>query len=396
MSEKSIMKATPHIMRILDDEDRLVSDQILFAAPASSYSDPETELRRRDGYLMLARVKNNPPPAKYVPKPHPLWAPAVTREQARQNIVSFDRAAPGVLEQFGYGVVKGLGNTVDTFERISPGTSLLRAAEIMTPVKWINEKIQKLENPMTVPEEFASQIGQFVPTFLLGLKGADRVIPLLKDTGRFSRFFNFTAKPTAAGITAEQLAFDPAEPRLSDAIEEAGWSNPVTRTLRSDPSDSELLSRTKMVAEGFLSGLIPDMPVSMARGVLSGRFYDAMQQRLIRKYLDQGFNEKQAKYLASPYNGQGHHFISQTWLDKKNVPRWVIDSPLNVRKPSGISVGDFYELHYKVDPSYGGSALPWRSTVGGGRWKGGQLGMQKYDKAGRLWHGSPTALKLSV
>lgn len=114
------------------------------------------------------------------------------------------------------------------------------------------------------------------------------------------------------------------------------------------------------------------------------------------KFLGQGFNPAQAEYLAMPYplTGKGHHsFITQAMGRKYNLPKWVVDNPLNVLKPNGISRGDFYELHYKVDPYFFNANFP---TAIGGSWRGSSLGLEKYGTAGRIWYSIPTSLKVTV
>jgi hypothetical protein len=86
----------------------------------------------------------------------------------------------------------------------------------------------------------------------------------------------------------------------------------------------------------------------------------------------------------------GHHFVGRRF----GLPSIISDSPLNVLKPNGISRGNFYELHFKVDPFYPGSRLP--RAAGGGIWNGTSLGLEKYGTVGRLWYGSPTPLKVTV
>lgn len=107
------------------------------------------------------------------------------------------------------------------------------------------------------------------------------------------------------------------------------------------------------------------------------------------RFLSQGFNADQAKYLAQPYEGMGHHFFRREW----DLPEVITESPLSILKPSGISRGDFYELHYKVDPTFYGARFP--SSIGGS-WSGRSLGLQKYGTVGRLWYGSPAPLKVTV
>jgi hypothetical protein len=108
------------------------------------------------------------------------------------------------------------------------------------------------------------------------------------------------------------------------------------------------------------------------------------------KFVSQGFSPAQAEYLAEPYVGMGHHFVGRRF----GLPSIISDSPLNVLKPNGISRGNFYELHFKVDPFYPGSRLP--RAAGGGIWNGTSLGLEKYGTVGRLWYGSPTPLKVTV
>ncbi len=108
----------------------------------------------------------------------------------------------------------------------------------------------------------------------------------------------------------------------------------------------------------------------------------------VERYIAQGFSPKAAAHLAEPYPewGMGHHFIPR----RMGLPESYGDSVFNVLKPEGISRGDFYELHYKVDPSYRGG------SVKGEKWNGEALGLKKYGLADRIWHGSPPPLKARV
>jgi hypothetical protein len=55
-----------------------------------------------------------------------------------------------------------------------------------------------------------------------------------------------------------------------------------------------------------------------------------------------------------------------------------------------MNQGRFYELHYKVDPTFHGTRFPWSI---GGKWKGAQLGLQKYGPLTRWWHATPGPTK---
>lgn len=110
------------------------------------------------------------------------------------------------------------------------------------------------------------------------------------------------------------------------------------------------------------------------------------------KYLGQGFTPAKAAHLAEPYPkyGMGHHYGPR----RMALPRSYSESVFNRLKPEGITRGDMYELHYKVDPEFKGTGFPAR--VGGGGWSGAGLGLKEYGLAGRIWHGSPAPLKARV
>jgi len=76
------------------------------------------------------------------------------------------------------------------------------------------------------------------------------------------------------------------------------------------------------------------------------------------------------------------------------VPPIISNSTLFLLKPPNVNTGDFFERHFQVDPHYYGGKI--RKEFGGGRWSGKDLGWQKYDRLGRLWHGSPAPLKAAV
>lgn len=119
------------------------------------------------------------------------------------------------------------------------------------------------------------------------------------------------------------------------------------------------------------------------------------------KYLAQGFSPQVAAYLAEPYpaSAMGHHFIPRDYklpkiLGGGRLPRSYSDGPFNKLAPEGISRGDMYELHYRVDPRFYATGLP--GKVGGGVWDGTAIGLQRHGLPGRLWHGSPAPLKARV
>ncbi len=75
------------------------------------------------------------------------------------------------------------------------------------------------------------------------------------------------------------------------------------------------------------------------------------------------------------------------------LPRVISESPFNLLKPPGISRGDMYEKHFKVDSKFMVARLPPHL---GKSWQGEALGIQKHSLAGRVVHGAPPALKRTV
>lgn len=125
------------------------------------------------------------------------------------------------------------------------------------------------------------------------------------------------------------------------------------------------------------------------------------------KYIAQGFDPENATKLARIYGGRGHHYFGRAgapdeflglempeMLKNLRLPSKINESPFNILKPSGITYGDMYELHYKVDPHFGGAKLPGRGKGEG--WSGKRLGLKKYGELGRVWHGAPLPLHSAV
>jgi hypothetical protein len=125
------------------------------------------------------------------------------------------------------------------------------------------------------------------------------------------------------------------------------------------------------------------------------------------KFAGQGFSPAEAARLAEPYDGMGHHFFPRSGLPPSvegvsmpdslvgwQLPTWLSDSAFNVLKPNNMHKGDFYELHYRVDPDFKGTKI-FRGRPG---WSGAALGLKdkQYGLLGRLWHGSPAPLNAAV
>jgi hypothetical protein len=121
----------------------------------------------------------------------------------------------------------------------------------------------------------------------------------------------------------------------------------------------------------------------------------------VAKYTAQGFSPEVAAHLAKPYpsKAMGSHYAPRDYklpklLGGGPLPKRYSDSAFNVLAPKGISRGDMYELHYKVDPRFHAARLPTGLELRS--WHGGRLGLEEYGHLGRLWHGAPEPLKARV
>jgi hypothetical protein len=138
-------------------------------------------------------------------------------------------------------------------------------------------------------------------------------------------------------------------------------------------------------------------------GLNAARAFAATRDANVAKFLAQGFDEPTARYLSKPYEGQGDHAVIPRRQDsvggipipllkKARLPDGLMDSPLNVSKPRGMSQGDFYEYHYGVDPRFYGAKLP--SELNGGKgWSGKRLGLDRTRGLEGAWARTPQIWK---
>ena len=142
----------------------------------------------------------------------------------------------------------------------------------------------------------------------------------------------------------------------------------------------------------------------VATGLNAARTFAATRQANVAEMMEKGLNEPTARYLSKRYEGQGDHvlipkhriyilgFKAPDWFKKLDIPDWIMDSPLNVSKPRGMSQGDFYEYHYSVDPRYHGGTLP-ADLNGGKGWSGKRLGLERDPGLGRILKRTPQIWK---
>jgi hypothetical protein len=110
----------------------------------------------------------------------------------------------------------------------------------------------------------------------------------------------------------------------------------------------------------------------------------------VARFMEQGFSPEAAEYLASGYNGMGHHNLPRA----AGWPADVADSSFFLLKPPWMNRGRFYERHFAVDPHFYGAKI--RASAGGGSWSGNALGLKKYGPLGQFWLGTTTPLKTAA
>ena len=110
----------------------------------------------------------------------------------------------------------------------------------------------------------------------------------------------------------------------------------------------------------------------------------------VARFVAQGFAPNTAEYLASSYEGMGHHSLPRV----AGWPAKVADSSFFLLKPPWMNRGRFYERHYAVDSEFHGARI--RATAGGGSWSGNALGLKKYGPLGQFWFGTTTPLKTAA
>jgi hypothetical protein len=110
----------------------------------------------------------------------------------------------------------------------------------------------------------------------------------------------------------------------------------------------------------------------------------------VDRFVKQGFAPETAEFLASPYEGMGHHSLARS----AGWPAEVADSPFFLVKPPWMNRGRFYERHYAVDPHFYGAKI--RASAGGGSWSGKALDLTKYGPLGQFWFGTTTPFKAAA
>ena len=193
---------------------------------------------------------------------------------------------------------------------------------------------------------------------------------------------NVVAKDVGAGLRRFQVKIDPA-------------ASPSANTLAGEEARNFNIGLNRGEAAFDAASLL--YGGAEAKGL--AELGSASEEAAAVKYLARGYPKGLSDYFATPYDGQGHHYLPKrtelpAWLGGGTVPPIISDSPFFLLKPSNMTKGDFFERHFQVDPHYYGGKIS--KDFGGGGWSGKKLGWQKHNRLGRLWYGSPAPLKAAV
>jgi hypothetical protein len=198
-----------------------------------------------------------------------------------------------------------------------------------------------------------------------------------------------------------RLANDAASAGVDAVHNLVPFTTPMARTASGELGHEFGIGMNAGETATNVAGLIAAPEVF--EGLNAARTFAATREADVARRMAQGFDEPTARYLAKGYEGGGDHAliprrqdsivgIPTPRLKKVQIPDWIMNSPLNVSKPRGMSQGDFYEYHYGVDPRFYGARLP-RDLNGGKGWSGKRLGAERYSGPGRVWARTPQIWK---
>ena len=194
------------------------------------------------------------------------------------------------LQGLGYGAVEGFGNMYELGQWA--GNSIEEASNeyLGTDLDYIQEEefVNPLDAPKTLPGQLASGVSQLATGFIPGLgilkigggilkaganlgslsttitKGATNL--LASSLGKKAVSVTTSSAMKLAGTTAlaEQLVFDPRDPRLADLAyaSDIPIVKDIGNLLKANEGDSTAVLRIKMAAEGFGIGVAVDKGIS--------------------------------------------------------------------------------------------------------------------------------------
>ena len=160
------------------------------------------------------------------------------------------------------------------------------------------EAIQKGIGPIQFPstskaDTMAGGMVRGISQFLTGFAPAAKVLKVTQAGTKGAKI----GKAVGAAAVSDFAFFDPHEERLADLIESnPELSNPITKFLQADPTDSSLEGRFKNVLEGFgLDAALAGAFTVGLKAVRAGRKVGKMEKEEVKQQVDAVAKEEKVK-----------------------------------------------------------------------------------------------------
>lgn len=250
-----------------EDNGRSATEQQLFR---------ELGLDENGEPMSPATVDNAAPEAPPASDKEGVTAGAVVKDVGR-GLVEI-----GSGRSIAYGVLNAVNEVIDLVQSVGDFMASKTGDIVIDPdgIKFLSpEEVQKRQKAgeyptlpdvpnVDAPKSVTGNIASNVAQFLIGFKGADK---LLKGVSAVSKAAK-TAKVMAKGAVADFTVFDPYETNLSKLIQSnPELANPVNEFLATDPNDPEAVNRLRNSAEGLGFGVLADGFVTGLKAIRAAR-----------------------------------------------------------------------------------------------------------------------------
>lgn len=226
-----------------------------------------------------------------------------------------------------------------------------------------------IERPTGIAGSLTEGLTQFglglIPGLgVAGLAGkAAKAASLVKATDKAVK----TAKGAVAGITADFVAFQGSEEKLSDLLKDTPYDSIVTQYLQSDQDDSEFEGRLKNVVEGgIVGGALTGVIKSTAKLVRAMRNYNGTEQakeaiteaetELTQEYIDNGTYTveglEQSEQILNIIDNSDPNKIDISFVDDPEPPKAAPETKPLVDEDVETTVEDVEPTVEDVTPDF--------------------------------------------
>lgn len=162
------------------------------------------------------------------------------------------------INQAGLGVMRGVVNTAETINKITPlgdlQDNILDTTGLTEVKNEVDQRIHTYLNedyaPTNTLDQIVSGFGQLVLPIGPAIKATDAVMGVARRAPEAlvgaKNFWKFVASDTIGSTVAFQFAFDPNESNMMNALSDAIGPTALTEALSADPLDEEWKNRIRM------------------------------------------------------------------------------------------------------------------------------------------------------